>query len=82
METLLGGGTPCTVKLLEMKLTIIFTKIGPHLPVPMAEHCVIKITDEKILFIGGDSQIGLDATLFYDIATETFSEGPRLNHGR
>ena len=48
----------------------------------MAEHCTIKITDETILFIGGDSQIGLDATLFYDIATETFSEGPRLNHGR
>ena len=48
----------------------------------MAEHCVIKITEETILFIGGDSQIGLDATLFYDIATETFSEGPRLNHGR
>jgi len=58
------------------------TKIGPHLPIPMAEHCVIKITEETILFIGGDSQIGLDATLFYDIASETFSEGPRLNHGR
>ena len=65
-----------------MKLTIISTKIGPHLPIPMAEHCVIKITEEKILFIGGDSQIGLDATLIYDIASEKFSEGPRLNHGR
>ena len=65
-----------------MKLTIISTKIGPHLPIPMAEHCVLKITEETILFIGGDSQIGLDATLFYDIASETFSEGPRLNHGR
>ena len=65
-----------------MKLTVISKKIGPHLPVPMAEHCVIKITEEKILFIGGDSQIGLDATLIYDIASEKFSEGPRLNHGR
>ena len=65
-----------------MTLTIISTKIGPHLPIPMAEHCVIKITEETILFIGGDSQIGLDATLFYDIASETFSEGPRLNQGR
>ena len=65
-----------------MKLTVISTKIGPHLPIPMAEHCVIKITEEKILFIGGDSQIGLDATLIYDIASEKFSEGPRLNHGR
>ena len=65
-----------------MTLTIISTKIGPHLPIPMAEHCVLKITEETILFIGGDSQIGLDSTLFYDIASETFSEGPRLNHGR
>ena len=65
-----------------MKLTVISTKIGPHLPIPMAEHCVIKITEETILFIGGDSQIGLDATLIYDIASEKFSEGPRLNHGR
>ena len=30
---------------------------GPSLPVPLAGHCLIKISDERVLFTGGITSI-------------------------
>ena len=57
-------------------------KAGPHLPVPLAEHCMLKLSETEIMIIGGENQIGVDNSFIYDTSNKKFIEGPKLNHGR
>ena len=52
------------------------------MPVPLAEHCMLKLSENEIMIIGGENQIGVDNSFIYDISNKKFVEGPKLNHGR
>ena len=61
---------------------------GPNLPVPVGYHCMVKISETKIMFIGGSSVLGGASTSYgantytYDTETQEFTTGPSLIYGR
>ena len=62
--------------------------VGPNLPVPVDYHCTVKISETKIMFIGGQSVLGGASTTYgantytYDTETQEFTTGPSLINGR
>ena len=53
---------------------------GPDLPVPMAGHCIVQLNQSTILFMGGAPNF--KKTHFYNIETQTWTDGPDMNYGR
>ena len=56
--------------------------IGPDMPMPLDNHCLVKINATTAMLIGGyvfKTRSHVNNTYFYDIPTRTWSEGPGIN---
>ena len=53
---------------------------GPELPEPMSDHCIVKLNASTLLFLGGNFH--LTKTFFYDISTQTWTNGPYMKYAR
>ena len=54
---------------------------GPELPVPLRFHCMVAINSTTMMIAGGSSDptdFSRTATYFYDIPSQTFTDGPNL----
>ena len=58
---------------------------GPDLPGPLRFHCLVQMSSTTMILIGGSTEPGnfgqafaVNTTYFYDIASQTWSDGPEL----
>ena len=56
--------------------------MGPDLPIPMAYHCMTRISDSIIAFVGGYEKDYLDTIYFFNEDSNSWLLGPSLKHKR
>jgi hypothetical protein len=54
---------------------------GPNLPTPLSAHCAVKLSNGKVILLGGGSEG--KGVLIFDPEAETFDQSlPSMTHGR
>lgn len=52
---------------------------GPELPIPLQLHCLVKLNDDQVVFIGGKTTNGtVNSTFLYDFTNAQWIRGPDL----
>ena len=77
-----GGHAPSltdSTEIIHLNGTITF---GTPLPAAQAGHCMVTLSQDKVLLIGGYPPVNFKKTLFYNKNLKTFTNGPTLNSKR
>ena len=71
------------LKTTEFVKTDLSTR-GPDLPVPMMQHCFVKVDSNLALLIGGETteKSVLNNVWYYDIQAQAFTPGPPMSSPR
>ena len=83
---LLAGMDNHEVKSTEIVLSDGNVEQGPDLPFERQGSCAVKLSNDRVMIIGGGKSVRNDDTMFnvtiFDIGSTTFTTGPRPQYGR
>ena len=72
-----------TIEIVFYILDSLFSIAGPKLPIPLFGHCIVKITKDSFMVIGGSTystgSLNNDKTWIFNLAYGNWTRGPNLN---
>ena len=76
------GVTPLSsTEIVNVQASYASVEKGPELPEPMVGHCIVQLNLSTVLFMGGGPST-TKKTFFYEMTTQTWTNGPDMNYGR